>query len=252
MDLQLKGRPCLVTGASVGIGNGVARLLAAEGARVAITARRTDLLEALADEIAANGAERPLVIPADITAADAPASILAAVTAGYGHLDVLINNAGASRPTPPIAPDDLWDEALMLNFTQARRLTQAFLPGMRERKFGRIVCLSGTMEPAGTNAATAGKAALQAWAKGLSRDIAVDNVTVNCVAPGRIHSEQIDQRLHPTEESRNAFIKGNIPAGYFGTPQDIGSLIVFLASPLARYVTGTVIEADGGMKRYAH
>ena len=95
-------------------------------------------------------------------------------------------------------------------------------------------------------------AATHAWAKGLSRDLAKDGITVNCIPPGRINSEQILERLHPDPAARARFIEDNIPAGYFGEPEDIGYLVAFLCSPLARYITGSVIYVDGGMHRFVH
>jgi 3-oxoacyl-[acyl-carrier protein] reductase len=252
MDLGLAGRPCLVTGASVGIGAGVARVMAAEGVRLAITARRGELLETLAEEIAAGGVERPLVVVADLTSADAPAVIRDAVLGAFDRLDILINNAGGSRPMAADAPDEQWDEAFDLNFTAARRLAQAFLPTMRAQGWGRIINMSGTSEPAATNAAIAAKSALHAWAKGLSCDVAADGITVNAIAPGRIMSEQITERLHPSEENRRSFAAANIPLGYFGEPEDMAYLTAFLASPLARYITGEIIHVDGGMRRFAY
>ncbi|GGF64982.1 3-oxoacyl-ACP reductase [Azorhizobium oxalatiphilum] len=252
MDLQLKGRVALVSGASSGIGAGVARVLAREGARVAITARRAEKLETLADEIAAQGAERPLVVAGDVTSAADVARIAAETSVALGPVDILVNSAGGSRPIPVDAADAVWDEAFALNFTAARRLTEAVLPQMRARGFGRIVNISGSMEPRAMNAAMAAKAALHLWAKGLSADVAADGVTVNTIPPGRINSEQILTRLHPTEEARAAFIQKNIPIGYFGEPEDIGHLVAFLSSPLARYITGAVIPVDGGMRYSAH
>jgi 3-oxoacyl-[acyl-carrier protein] reductase len=252
MDLQLKDRTCLVTGASVGIGHGVAKMLAAEGAKVAITARREELLNGLADEIAGTGAERPVVIATDVSAVDAPEVIKKAVYDAYGRLDVLVNNVGAAAPSPMDAPDEVWDNLFDLNFKPTRRMTSAFLPGMQEQKYGRIVNLTGTQEPPGASASTAAKAAIQAWSKGLANQVAANGITTNCVCPGRIMSEQVTERLYPTEESRQQFVDANIPAGYFGEPEDIACMIVFLCSPLAKYVTGTVIEVDGGMKRFSH
>ncbi len=252
MDLDLASRTALVTGASAGIGTGIARVLAREGVKLAITARRRESLERLAADIAATGAPLPLIIPGDITDRHDALRIAAEAAAGLGHIDILVNCAGGSRPTTPDASDAEWDEAFALNFTAVRRLTQAILPSMRARQWGRIINISGSMEPRSLNAATAAKAALHLWAKGLSCDVAAEGITVNTIPPGRINSEQILGRLHPTEENRQAFISRNIPIGYFGEPEDIGHLVAFLASPLARYITGAVIPVDGGMHFFAH
>ncbi|MSP68487.1 MAG: SDR family oxidoreductase [Alphaproteobacteria bacterium] len=252
MDLQLKGKTALVTGASRGIGAGTARVLAAEGCRVAITARRGELLEGLADSIAKTGVERPAVMALDLAGADAPGRLKDAIGKAFGgRLDILVNNAGAALPAPLDAPESLWEEALALNFTAVRRVTGAFAPGMIERKFGRVINITGTMEPFGVNAATAAKAAVQAWAKGLSRDLGKHGVTVNCIIPGRIKSEQ-NTRAYPTEEAEKKFSEAHIPVGYFGAPEEVGYLVAFVASPLARLITGSVMYVDGGMKRFSH
>ena len=252
MDLNLKGRTALVSGASAGIGAGVARVLAQEGVRIAITARRRDLLEHLSAGIAVAGSSAPVIVTGDVTDAQDTQRIVAEATAALGSIDILVNCAGGSRPTSQAAPDADWNEAFALNFTAARRLTQAVLPSMQTWQWGRIISISGSMEPRVLNAASAAKAALHLWAKGLSCDVATDGITVNTIQPGRINSEQILDKLHPTEESRRAFIARNIPIGYFGEPEDIGHLVAFLASPLARYITGAVIPVDGGMHFFAH
>ena len=243
MDFELKDRTCLVTGASAGIGAGIARLLAEQGVRVAATARRVDRIERH---------RNVTPITADITSADDLTRLAREAAAALGRVDILVNCAGGSRPTTVDAGEDVWEEAFALNFTSARRLTTALLPGMRQRRWGRIVNISGTMEPRGINAAVAAKAALHLWAKGLACEVAADGVTVNTIQPGRINSEQILEKLHPTEESRRAFIAKNIPMGHFGEPEDIAHLVAFLASPRARYITGTVIPVDGGMRNFAH
>jgi 3-oxoacyl-[acyl-carrier protein] reductase len=168
-----------------------------------------------------------------------------------GGLDILVNNAGSSRPVKWNATEEQWREGVALNFDNVRRLTNAFIPTMRTQHWGRIINVTGANEPPGVNIASVAKAALHNWAKGLSRELAADGITVNCVPPGRINSEQILERLHPTPENRKAFIDANIPIGFFGEPEDMAYLIAFLASPLARYITGEVIHVDGGMHRFA-
>lgn len=252
MDLKLQGKTCLVTGASQGIGRGIAKVLAAEGCRVAILARRANLLEELAAEIAAAGGTPPIVMAEDLTADGAPERIRDRVVGAFGdRLDVLVNNAGSSRPVPWNATEDQWLEGMRLNFELVRRVTNQFIPAMRAQRFGRIINITGANEPPGVNIASVAKAALHNWAKGLSRELAQDGITINCLPPGRINSEQILERLHPTEENRRTFIAANIPVGYFGEPEDMAYLVAFLASPLARYITGEVIHVDGGMHRFA-
>ncbi|HLF12162.1 MAG TPA: SDR family oxidoreductase [Gammaproteobacteria bacterium] len=252
MDLQLKGKTCLVTGASRGIGRGTATVMAAEGCRVAILARRENLLEELATEIEAAAGDRPLIIVEDLTRPGAPEDIRDTVFGAFGGgLDILINNAGSSRPVKWDASEEEWREGMTLNFELVRRLTNQFIPKMREQQWGRIINITGANEPPGVNIASVAKAALHNWAKGLSRELAPDGITVNCLPPGRINSEQILNRLHPTPENRKAFIDANIPIGFFGEPEDMAYLIAFLASPLARYITGEVIHVDGGMHRFA-
>ena len=111
-------------------------------------------------------------------------------------------------------------------------------------RLGRIINITGANEPPGVNIASVAKAALHNWAKGLSRELAPAGITINCLPPGRINSEQILERLHPTPDNRRTFIDANIPVGYFGEPEDMAYLVAFLASPFARYITGEVIHVE--------
>ena len=251
MDLKLAGKTCLVTGASAGIGVGIARSLAREGVRLAILARRRDPMEALADELAAETGVRPVVIVADLMTHDAPSTVQAAIQSSLGRLEILVNNAGLSSKPQPMAPDDVWNAGFDLKFTTLRRLTNAFLPGMRAQGWGRIINITGIVEPYATSAALTACAAVHAWAKGLSRDLAKEGITINCVPPGRINSEQIRSRLHPDPAVTQRYIEQNIPIGRFGEPEELADLVTFLASPRAGYITGTVIPVDGGMSRFA-
>ena len=248
MDLDLKSKTAVVTGASIGIGRAIARLLAREGVRVFAVARRQDLLDTLAQQVAAEGRGAIIPLVHDIMQEDGANRLAAAAIAALGHVDILVNNAGGSRPLPVDAPDSAWDEAIALNFTSYRKIAHALLPQMMQRRWGRIINITGKSEPEGLNAAFAAKAAVHAWAKGLSREIGEHGITVNSIPPGRIMSEQIRRNYPP--DYRERFAEEEIPVGYWGEPEDLAALAVFLASPVARYITGTVIPVDGGLRRY--
>lgn len=248
MDLGIAGKRALVTGASAGIGRAVAHVLATEGARVVIAARNLERLTAVRDEIAATGADAPAMVTGDLSSADGVAAVARDAAAAYGGIDILVNNAGASRPMPKDADDAFWEEAFALNFSSARRLTEALLADMRRAGWGRVVNLSGALVQRNVNAATPAKIALVSWSRSLAQEIAADGVTVNCVAPGRINSDQILNRLFPTEDARAGQIK-DIPMGRFGEPEELADLVAFLVSDRARYITGVHVPVDGGMVR---
>ena len=249
MDMQLQGRTALVTGASVGIGRAIAKALAAEGVRLAISARRADKLEELAADIVAAGAPAPTLIVQDMLAPDAAEQIAAAAFAGLGAVDILVNNAGGSRAFKELHVDEAaWSEALTLNFQRPRQLGDALIDSMIARKWGRIVNITGKSEPDHVNGAFCAKAGVHSWAKGLSRMVGKHGVTVNCIAPGRIHSEQILRNYTP--QYRQWQSENEIPVGRYGEPQELADLVVFLASPRASYISGAVIPVDGGLRRY--
>lgn len=253
MDLRLNNKTALVTGASQGIGRATAKSLAAEGVQIAIAARRGELLNEVADDIAAAGCTRPIVIPHDIMAADGPESLAAKALEALGTIDILVNSAGGSRKVDLYADAATWDEGMNMNFNTQRRLSHTLLPQMIERQWGRIITISGKNEPekhpGKINVAMSAKAAIHAWSKGLSNEVSPHGVTVNCLGPGKIMSEQI--RKNYDDERLRKYAEEEIPIGYLGEPDDMAVLATFLCSPLARYITGVLIPVDGSFRKYA-
>jgi 3-oxoacyl-[acyl-carrier protein] reductase len=243
MDLGIAGKTALVTGASMGIGRAVAVALAGEGVKLAVVARRRELLERLQDETG-----KLVIIQQDMMAPEAAQRVAEAALDGLGSVEILINNAGGSRRFGIDAAEAQWEEAITLNFTRHRQLTHRLLAQMIARKWGRIINVTGKSEPEGINGAFAAKAAMHSWAKGLSREVGRHGITVNSIPPGRIDSEQIRRNYSPERRAKEE--REDIPLGEYGKPEDLAHLVCFLASPLARYITGTVIPVDGGMRRY--
>lgn len=249
MDMQLQGRTALVTGASAGIGQGIALSLAAEGVRLAITARRVDRLREIAAQITAAGGAEPVLIEQDMYAEDAAQRLASAAVQGLGQVDILINNAGGSRSFKDLHVSEAqWQEAMTLNFHRPRQLADALIDQMIARRWGRIINITGKSEPEHVNGAFCAKAGMHSWAKGLSRMVGPHGITVNCVPPGRIHSEQIFRNYTP--EYRQWQCENEIPVGRYGEPEDMANLVTFLASPRASYITGAVIPVDGGLRKY--
>ena len=244
MDLGISGKTALVTGASACIGRAIARSLAAEGVRLAVVARRRGLLESLEKEIGA----QLVIVEQDFMVEDAARRIADAALAGLGAVDILVNNAGGSRKFELHTAEAQWHEAMTLNFTRQRQLADLLVDQMIARKWGRIVNITGKSEPEGINGAFCAKAAMHSWAKGLSREVGKHGITVNCIPPGRIVSEQILRNYTP--EYRAWQSEHEIPVGEYGQPEDLANLVAFLASPRARYITGAVIPVDGGLRKY--
>ena len=248
MDFGLNGKVAVVTGGNAGIGRAIGRLLAREGARVALVGRNADTLETARADIVADGGAEPATIVQDLMAEDAASRIRDAVHADVGPADILVNNAGGSRPFGKDATEEQWAEALTLNFTRQRQIAHALLPDMTGRGWGRIVNITGKSEPEGVNGAFCAKAAMHSWSKGLSREVGPEGVTVNCVPPGRIMSDQIRRNYSP--EYRAEQSRTEIPMRRYGEPEELAALVVFLCSQAAGYITGTVIPVDGGLRRY--
>ncbi len=249
MDMHLSDKTALVTGASAGIGHGIALALAAEGVQLAITARREDKLTELSKDIVAAGGKTPVIIVQDMYADDAAASISSRATQALGRVDILVNNAGGSRSFADLHVSEAqWNEALTLNFHRPRQIADALIDAMIAKRWGRIINITGKSEPDHVNGAFCAKAGMHSWAKGLSRMVGKHGITVNCIPPGRIHSEQILRNYTP--EYRQWQCDNEIPMGRYGEPQDLADLVTFLASPRASYITGAVIPVDGGLRRY--
>ncbi len=249
MNLYLNDKTALVTGASTGIGRGIALALAQEGVQLAVSARRIELLQTLANEIVDAGGKSPILIESDLYKDDAVSHLTSSALKGLGSVDILVNNAGGSRSFADLHVDEArWQEAMTLNFHRPRQIADALIDQMIARRWGRIINITGKSEPDHVNGAFCAKAGIHSWAKGLSRMVGKNGVTVNCIPPGRIHSEQIFRNYTP--EYRQWQCDNEIPVGRYGEPEDLANLVCFLASPKASYITGAVIPVDGGLRKY--
>jgi len=254
MDLGLEGKVAMVTGASRGLGRECALALAREGCRLAICARGPEDLERTAGQLRALGAE-VLAEPADVTKEEDARRFFESALARFGRVDILVNNVGGSRGrTLEDTPDDLFRYVMELNFWSAVRMTRLAVPGMKERKWGRIIHIASIWgrEYGGGLAYMTAKSALISFSKHLALELAPHNVLVNCVAPGSIlfPGGAWDRFVQssPPEVVRD-FIRHNLPMGRFGWPEPIGALVAFLASEQAGLITGACYNIDGGQSR---
>jgi len=261
VELGLRGRVVLITGASRGLGRACALAFATEGARLALCARGQADLDGAVAAAAAHGVEA-CGIAADLTRADDAARLVDAVLHRYGRVDVLVNNAGAgvARAFGEV-DDEAWRRAVDLNLLAAVRLSRAVAPVMRAQGGGRIVnvaALSGKRPRLGQVASNVTKAALISLTESLAGELAPDGIQVNAVCPGLIRNERWSARIAALARARGvseeaaatALARENIPLGRLGRQEDVAPLVVFLASPLAAdYITGVSVEVDGGLGR---
>jgi 3-oxoacyl-[acyl-carrier protein] reductase len=247
MDLGLEGRVALVTGASKGIGRGIAAELVAEGAQVAIASRSRERIEATAAEIGAVGYVH------DATDLDGAARLVADVHERLGPVDILVCNTGG----PPGGPDALgftreqWQDAYTTLVLAPMALIEAVMPGMRERRFGRIlnVVSSGVREPLpNLMLSNAHRISMINAFKTLARQVAADGVTLNSVLPGRIDTARLGE-LYGSREAAAAQAEQEVPARRLGTVDEFAAVATFLCSARASYVTGETVVVDGGMTR---
>jgi 3-oxoacyl-[acyl-carrier protein] reductase len=240
---DLTGRVALVTGASGGLGQAIARALHAQGAQVALTGTRKEALEALAAELN----ERAHVAPCDLADSEATEALVAGVERALGSVDILVNNAGVTRDALFIRmKNEDWDTVLAINLTAPFRLSRAALRGMLKRRFGRIINMTsvvGVQGNAGQGNYAAAKAGMIGMSKALAAEVATRGITVNCIAPGFIDSPM----TKALDEKQRAQILASIPIGRLGSDKEIGAAAVYLASSEAAYVTGQTLHVNGGM-----
>ena len=241
---DLTGMTALVTGASGGIGGAVAKALAAQGARVALSGTRAEALENVRGAIG----DDCIVLPCDLSDAAAVDALVPDAVAALGRLDILVNNAGVTRDNLAVRMKDAeWDMVIRVNLEAAFRLARAALkPMMLKQRFGRIISVTSvvgvTGNPGQANYA-ASKAGLIGMSKALAQEVASRGVTVNCIAPGFITSPMTDGLA----EAQKSALMGRIPAGRLGEGAEIAAGVVYLASREAGYVTGQTLHVNGGM-----
>ncbi len=240
---DLGGRSALVTGASGGIGSAIAKSLAGQGARVALSGRRRDAL----DEVAGAIGEAAVVLPADLGEPAAAEALVKAASEALGGVDILVHNAGITRDGLALRmSDDDWAEVIEVNLTNGFRLARAALRGMMRKRWGRIIAITSivgaTGNPGQPNYA-ASKAGLVGMMKSLAHEVASRGITANCVAPGFIDTDM----TRGLSEDRKAAILGAIPTGRMGTAPEVAACVTFLASNEAAYVTGHTLHVNGGM-----
>jgi 3-oxoacyl-[acyl-carrier protein] reductase len=240
---DLTGKIALVTGASSGIGIGIAQALHAQGAHVVLTGRREAELNAVAAELG----ERASVMPADLNDPAAPATLVDGIEAAHGRLDILVNNAGFTRDMLALRmADEDWNAVLEVDLNAPFRLARAALRGMMKRRAGRIVSIASivgvTGNPGQANYAAA-KAGLIGMSKALAQEVAPRGVTINVVAPGFIATPMTDK----LNEEQKSTLLSRIPMKRMGSAGDVASAVAYLASDEAAWVTGTTIHVNGGM-----
>ncbi|MAK64317.1 MAG: beta-ketoacyl-ACP reductase [Maricaulis sp.] len=240
---DLTGKNALVTGATGGLGNAIARKLHAQGATVALSGTREAVLQELADELG----ERAHVLPCNLSDAEAVDALPKQAAEAMGSLDILVANAGITKDQLLMRmKDEDWDQVIRINLESYFRLSRAALRGMMKARWGRIIGITSVVGVTGNPGQTnycASKAGMIGFSKSLAQEVAARGVTVNCVAPGFIASPMTDVL---TDDQKSAILT-KIPAGDLGSGDDIAGAVVYLASDEANYMTGQTLHVNGGM-----
>lgn len=259
MDLALQGKTALVLAGSKGLGRGIAQALAAEGVAVAVLARGQEALDETVAAITSRGG-RALAVSADLSDWTTVQRAAQAAQDQLGAIDILINNCGGPQPTRAsgVAPE-VWEEQFRSMVLVFFRLTDLLLPKMRERKWGRIINVASesVIQPIPHLAISNSlRPAVVGWAKTLAAEVAPEGITVNTMLPGAFQTDRVlqfqraaSQREGITPEEFMKRTARHIPVGRLGTPAEFGAAAAFLASPLAGYITGSMIRLDGGAVR---
>jgi 3-oxoacyl-[acyl-carrier protein] reductase len=239
---DLTGKTALVTGASGGIGGAIAQALHRQGAKLAISGTRRDVLDALA-----GGLGGAAVLPCDLSNKDQVEALVPEAEKALGQLDILVANAGITRDNLFVSlKDEDWEQVLNINLTATFRLARAAVKGMMRRRFGRVVGITSVVGVTGNPGQanyTAAKAGMIGMFKSIGKEYAKRGVTANCVAPGFIATPMTDKL---NDKQREAILQ-MVPAGKLGTADDVGAAVVYLASNEAAYVTGQTLHVNGGM-----
>lgn len=260
MDLGLKNKVALVTGASKGIGRAIAMALAREGCRVCIVARSAAPLAAAADEIRQATGSEVLHAAADVSDAASIESMLARIHQHWGTVEVLVNNAGGPPPGSFLEHGEaVWQQTLDQNFLSVVRLSRAVAPAMKQKKWGRILNLTSTIAKEPTPAmvlSASTRAAVSAFTKAIAGELAPFNITVNTICPGGVQTERVASLMSITAQRENISVEevvkrsvAMIPIQRFASAEEIAAIMVFLASEAASYVTGVSMMVDGGLTK---
>jgi 3-oxoacyl-[acyl-carrier protein] reductase len=264
VDLGIQGKKALVCASSKGLGKAMAKALVREGVQVFLCARSVEALQEAAEEVGAISSLPVISMTCDLTTEAGRAELIREVQSAFGEIDILIHNVGGPPPSK-VETTELadWQRGFDRLFQSVIQLNEAFLPGMKKNRWGRIICVTSlsSFEPINDLAVSNGlRPAITAMLKTLADEVAAHNITVNCVAPGMVLTDRTEERIadylarnpqSSREEWLAQYVK-SIPAGRLGDPDEFGAPVAFLCSQQASYITGGTLCVDGGKRRSYH